>query len=343
MPKKEQKESCPGHSSIPRVAILGTGGTISGESQDPTLRGSYYTAGQRRIDELVSALPALQQIADVQTEQICNIPSHSIDMELWITLANRTNELLNEQNMDGVVIVHGTDSLEETAYFLNLTVKSSKPVILVGAMRPSNAVSSDGPLNLLNAVAVASSKESHGKGVLVVMDGKINGARDVSKCNTLSVETFNSHELGYFGYVIDNKPYFYKQSTKCHTVDTEFNTHDLQERKRVTILYGHAEQSPELVESAIRISDGIIQAGMGNGSMCPCIQTLLDHAVFQKNIPVVRTSRTGNGIITDKPVFKNSKFICGNNLSPQKARILLILSLSKTKNIEDIQRIFNCY
>lgn len=326
-----------------RVFILGTGGTISGESADPILGGGFYTAGKRTIEALVSAIPELQQIADVYAEQVCNIPSHTVDTGLWVELAGRINALFERNEADGVVITHGTDSMEETAYFLNLAVKFDRPVVLVGAMRPSNALSSDGQLNLVNAVRVAASPFAWGKGVLVVTDGKINGARDVTKSNTLAVETFNSHELGYLGYVAGNEPSFYRMSTRRHTVRSEFDAEDLRRPACVTIVYGHAGQSLEIVKTAIAISDGIVQAGMGNGSMNPKVQALLDEAVFAKHIAVVRTSRTGNGIITNKPVFKNSNFVCGDNLNPQKARILLMFALSKTRNVREIQRIFNEY
>lgn len=328
---------------MPRIMMVGVGGTISGECSDPVKGGSFYVAGKRTVQELGASIPGLQDLADIEFEQFANVPSTSVDTALWIHLAKRINSLLNDEGYDGVVVTHGTDTMEETAYFLNLTVKSSKPVVLVGSMRPSNAISADGPKNIVDAVIVASSPDACGKGVLVVMNGKIHAAREVTKTDTLAVETFAAHDLGCLGYVVENKPRFYRISTRRHTMDSEFDVNAIVNPARVAILYGSADQDTMLVETAVKMFDGIVQAGTGNGSISAKIQVILDYNVMQTGLPVVRSSRTGSGVITHKPMFSQSKFILGDNLNPQKARILLILALSITTDFDKIQRIFDLY
>ena len=207
----------------PVVWVLATGGTISGGGATPTSL-TEYRAGTFSGEELVAAVPALAQHASIRVEQVANVGSPNITFDDWRTLARRIDEIFrSEPDTAGIVITHGTNTLEETAYFLNLTVRHDRPVVLVGAQRPATAISADGPLNLLNAVRTAASPEARGKGVLVVMNDEINAARDVTKTNTYRVETFSSRELGFLGYVDGDRVSFYRAPTKRHTAGSEFD------------------------------------------------------------------------------------------------------------------------
>ena len=318
------------------VKILATGGTIAGSANSSTAT-TGYKSGAIGIDALVDAVPAVREVAEVSGEQICNIDSKDITDDIWLKLANRINELLS-RDVDGIVITHGTDTLEETAYFLNLTVKSDKPVVLTGAMRPATAISSDGQMNLLNAVRVAANPQSFGKGVLVVLNDEIHSAREVTKTHTLNVAAFKSREFGLLGYVNNGVPEFYRTSTRRHTSNSEFDIGGLSELPRVKIIYGHAGDDSLFVDAAINSGvKGIICAGTGNGSIHANVEKALIRAAAQ-GIVVVRSSRCGGGSIV-----ANEQFIGGDNLTPQKARILLQLALTKTNDRYEVQRIFKQY
>lgn len=328
---------------LPNVHVLATGGTIAGSASSAT-NLTTYKAGALSVEQLLDAVPALKEHANIKAEQVASISSNNMSFEVWLKLAKRVNELLADKDVDGIVITHGTDTLEETAYFLNLVTKSKKAVVLVGSMRPATGISADGPLNLLNAVAVAGSKEAHGKGVLVVLDGQINAAREVTKTNTLAPETFKANELGFLGYVVNFKPMFYRESTRKHTADTVFDISKVEKLPQVDIFYNDVNTSPEMLKASIASgADGIINAGTGNGSMFKPNQDILTAASKEKGLAVVRASRVGSGVVTPQNYDADSKFIRGDNLSPQKARILLMLSLTKTKNHEEIQEFFDQY
>jgi L-asparaginase type II len=227
--------------NLPLVWVLSTGGTIAGAGASST-NLAEYKGGTILGEQLVKAVPEIQQYANVKVEQIVNIASPNITLGNLLTLANGINKIFAEDpNVAGVVVTHGTNTLEETAYFLNLTIKHDRPVIVVGSMRPSTAISADGPLNLLNGVRTAISPDARGKGVLVVMNDEINSARDVTKTNTYRVETFRSPELGYLGYVDEDKVSFYRASTKRHTVKSEFDVSGLRELPKVDIVYSYIE------------------------------------------------------------------------------------------------------
>ncbi len=315
------------------VKILATGGTIAGVANSAT-DTTNYAAGTLGIDKLIDAVPEIKNFANVGGEQICNIDSKDITEKIWLKLANRINELLAD--VDGIVITHGTDTLEETAYFLNLTVKSDKPVILTGAMRPATAISADGAMNLLNAVKVAANQNSVGKGVLVVMNDEIHAAREVTKIHTLNVAAFNSREFGLLGCVNNGVPEFYRTSTRKHTGNSEFSVNGLKALPYVKIIYGHACDDGLFVAAAINAGvKGIICAGMGNGSINANVEEILIRAA--ENIAVVRSSRCGGSIVANK------NFVDGDNLTPQKARILLQLALTKTNDRYEVQRMFKQY
>ena len=328
--------------SLPNVKILATGGTIAGRGASAS-QMLGYSPGEIGIQVLIEAVPEMKQYANVSGEQVANIGSFAMTHEIWLKIANRVNELLALAEVDGIVITHGTDTLEETAYFLNLVVRSDKPVVLVGAMRPATAISADGPVNLLNAVRLAGSPAAKGKGVLVAMNDQLNGARDVTKTNTTHVETFKAPELGYLGYIQNGLPYFYREINRKHTFKSEFDVKGLAELPYVEILYGHVNGDKVLVDALVAAGvKGIVHAGMGHGSIFPVTQDALAEAVKQ-GIPVVKSSRVGNGIVTRIADDDKYNFVAGDTLNPQKARILLMLALTKTKDPKEIQRIFDEY
>ncbi|MDR0588770.1 MAG: type II asparaginase [Burkholderiales bacterium] len=326
---------------LPKVTILATGGTIAGSGGSSTqLTG--YKPGDLTAEQLIAAVPGLKDFAEVSAEQIANIGSYDMTGEIWLKLARRINTLL-AGNTDGVVVTHGTDTQEETVYFLNLTVKSKKPVVTVGAMRPATAISADGPLNLLQAVSVAGSKNARGHGALLVMNSQINGAREVTKTNTLQPETFRSNDFGLLGYVVNNKPVFYRDSLRKHTQDTEFDISKIDKLPKVEILYTYVDAGDEALNAMIAAKPaGIVVAGMGNGSLYTPQRKLLEEAV-KKGIVVVRSSRTGTGPTTRVAADDAAGFVVSDTLNAQKARVLLMLALTKTKDIKEIQRMFETY
>ncbi len=328
--------------SLRRVTILATGGTIAGAAPSPT-QTTEYKPGALDVASLIQAVPGLNKIARISAEQVANIGSHDMTDEVMLRLSARVNHLLNSNEADGVVITHGTDTMEETAYFLNLTVKSDKPVVLVGAMRPATAISADGPLNLFNAVAVAAGQTAGGKGVLVVLNDRIDGARDVTKTNTTSVHTFRSPDLGSLGYVTDGKVRFYRSPLRRHTVRSEFSVDGRAALPRVDILYGHAQCTGDLVDASVRAgAKGIVHAGAGDGSICHVTkEALLD--ARRKGVVVVRSSRVGSGPVGHTAQDDKDGFVAADTLNPQKARILLMLALTRTEDIAEIRRIFAEY
>ena len=332
-----------GTAEKPNVIILATGGTIAGSAAEGTAVTGYQ-AGALGVETLIKAVPEVKDYAHVTGEQIASLDSKDMNDEVWLKLARRVNELLARDDADGIVITHGTDTLEETAYFLNLTVKSNKPVVITGAMRPATAISADGPMNLLNAVRVASDKKSAGRGVLVVLNDTINGARDVTKTNTTSVDTFKAPELGAFGYVNDGVPEFYRATTRLHTTKSEFAVGNLTKLPYVKVIYGTANDDALFVDAAIKGGvKGIIYAGTGNGSVHKDAEAALAKATAA-GIVVVRSARVGNGsVIPAEQSYINYHFLDGDSLNPQKARILLQLALTKTKDLKAIQEMFHKY
>jgi len=233
---------------LANVTILATGGTIAGTGASSTATVGYQSATVG-VQRLIEAVPELKKVANVKGEQVFQIASENMNNDSWLKLAKRVNELLAQNDVDGIVITHGTDTIEETAYFLNLVVKSRKPVVIVGAMRPSTAISADGPINLYNAVTLAGSPDAVGKGVLVVLNDQINGARDVTKTNTANTDTFRNWEFGFMGYMQDNAPHFYRVSTRRHTADTEFDVSKLETLPQVDIVYGYANMNRIAVDA----------------------------------------------------------------------------------------------
>lgn len=334
-------------SAKPRVYVLSTGGTIAGQGSSSTDL-SNYKPGSILGEQLVKAVPQIAEVADVRVEQIVNIPSHDITIGNWLTLAKRIQRILAEDpSAAGFVITHGTNTLEETAYFLNLTIRSDKPVVLVGSMRPATAISADGPLNLLNAVKTAMSPEARGKGALIVMNDEILGARDTTKTNTLRVETFKSPELGLLGYVDEDRVAFYKSSTKRHTAASEFDIAALTQLPKVPVLYSYVDPEPAVVRAVVAAgARGIVFAGTGNGALSTAERDAIAeiNKMPQASRPIlVRSSRVGNGRVTATAQFEELGVIAADTLNPQKARILLMLALTKTTDAKEIRRMFSEY
>lgn len=328
---------------LPNIHILATGGTIAGTGSSAT--GSSYSAGQVAINELISAVPELSEIANVTGEQIVKIGSQDMSDEVWLKLAHYLNTLLKRQDIDGVVITHGTDTMEETAFFLNLTVKSNKPVVLTGAMRASTSLSADGPLNLYNAVVTAGAPESIGRGVLIVMNGSILGAHAATKMNTIDVQAFQAPNSGSFGYVFNGKVHYNQKTDKLHTTQSTFDVTGIEKLPKVGIIYSYSNVEPEALSALTENNyQGIIHAGVGNGNIHKNIFGQLTDA-SKKGILVVRSSRVPTGPTTLDAEIDDSQygFIASQELNPQKARILLMLALTKTKDPKIIQTYFNNY
>lgn len=326
----------------PNVVILATGGTIAGSAAGST--NAQYDAGQLGVDILIKAVPEIQDIANIKGEQVANISSNNMTNEIWLKLAKRVNELLKSGDADGIVITHGTDTLEETAYFLNLVVKSDKPVVLVGAMRSATSMSADGPLNLYNAVSVAADKSSAGNGVLVVLNDEIHAAREVTKTDTSSVDTFKSRNTGQIGRVYYGKVVYTAKNLKKHTKNSVFDVSKLNTLPRVDIVYSHANDYGDIVEHLVKVgSKGIVHAGTGNGSIHNDVMVTLKSAQ-DSGVRVVRSSIVGSGFIDpSKKMDYDGKFILGSDLNPQKARILLMLGLTKTDDVKELQKYFREY
>ena len=324
----------------PTIYILATGGTIAGSGSGAL--DASYTSGTVTVDKLIAAVPDINKIATIKGEQISNIGSQEMNNEVWFKLANRVNELLTSGKADGVVITHGTDTMEETAYFLNLVVKSDKPIVMVGAMRNSGSLSADGPLNIFNAVNVAINKEAVGKGVMVVMNDEIHAAREVTKTNTTAVDTFKSPNSGKIGTVFYGNVKFYMNPTRKHTVNSAFDITKIKELPRVDIIYSHSNDNPDFVNVAVKNgAKGIVNAGMGNGNPFPSALEALGEAV-KGGVVVVRDSRVGSGETTLNGEVDDGKygFLASDNLNAQKARVLLMLALTQTTDKAKIQEFF---
>src|SRR5215467_2697224 len=234
---------------LPNVVILATGGTIAGAASTGTQAG--YTSGAVGIDTMVAAVPGISDLANIKGEQISNVGSQDMAFTILLTLAKKINTLLAQNDVDGIVVTHGTDTMEETAYFLNLVVKSDKPIVLVGSMRPSTALSADGPLNLFNAVGVAADPKSAGRGVLVVMNDWIHGAHSLTKTSTTAVQTFMSPLRGLVGVANYGRNDYYSSPSWKHTTESEFDIVNVSQLPRVDILYAYADMSADLVEASV--------------------------------------------------------------------------------------------
>jgi L-asparaginase len=329
--------------TLPKVVVLATGGTIAGAAKSNVTAG--YSSGQVGVDELLNAVPEAKKLARLSGEQVSNIGSQDMNDQVWIKLADRVNAILAMPDVSGVVITHGTDTIEETAFFLNLVVHSRKPVVLTASMRPSTALSADGPLNFFNAVAVAADKESAGRGVLVVVNDWIHGASSLTKTSTTAVQTFLSPLSGLIGTVNYGVMEWYRGPIGKNTVTSEFSVDQNTTLPRVDIIMATENMDGALINAAAANgAKGIVIAGVGNGNMTkPALEALAAQA--KKGIVCVRSTRVTTGEVGRNVEVKDDSlnFVASLGLNPQKARVLLRLALLKTSDPKTIQRYFDEY
>jgi len=329
--------------ALPNVTILATGGTIAGAQPKPGEAG--YKAGSFSVESLIQAVPGMERLANVRGEQIASIGSQDMNDAVWIKLARRVNELQMQPGVDAIVITHGTDTMEETGYFLNLVTKGDKPVVLVGSMRPATALSADGPMNLFNATAVAADPVARGRGVLIVLNDDIHYAREAEKTNTTSLQTFVSPNRGLAGIVNFGKARFYSPPVPKHTGGSAFAGHVPDALPKVFIVYAYANVGKEQVEAAVAAgAQGIVLAGVGDGNATAAMIDALA-TVAKKGVVVVRSSRVGSGTVARNVELDDDKlgFVAAMELNPGKARVLLQQALTKTKDVAAIQKIFEEY
>jgi len=328
---------------LPNIVILATGGTIAGAAATGTQ--SAYTSGAVTIDAMLAAVPSIKDIANIKGEQVSSVGSQDMTFEIMLNLAKRCNALLPADSVDGIVITHGTDTMEETAFFLNLVVKSDKPVVLVGAMRPSTAVSADGPLNLYDAVAVAADSSARGRGVLVVMNDWIHGAHSLTKTSTTAIQTFMSPLRGLVGISSYGQNDFYSSPSWKHTTASEFDVSNVTKLPRVDILYAYADMAPDLIDASVASgAKGIVIAGVGNGNMNKASLEAARRAA-EKGVVVVRSSRVVTGTVGRNVEVNDDEmgFVASDELNPQKSRILLTLALLKQRTNAELQALFQTY
>jgi L-asparaginase len=328
---------------LPTVVVLATGGTIAGAAATDVQAG--YTSGQVGVEQLLAAVPQAKKLAVLRGEQISNIGSQDMNDEVWLKLARRVNELTAMPDVSGVVITHGTDTIEETAYFLNLVTKSRKPVVLTAAMRPSTALSADGPLNFYNAVAVAANPNAAGKGVLVVVNDWIHGASSLTKTSTTAVQTFMSPLSGLIGTVAYGNIDFFRGPVGRNTTESEFSLDGVTTLPRVDIIMAYENMDGALIDAAVAAgARGVVIAGVGNGNLtAAAVATLTKHA--KNGIVCVRSTRVVTGRVGRNVELDDDKlgFVASLDLNPQKARVLLRLALLKQRAVQDMQRLFEEY
>ena len=330
--------------ALPVIAVLATGGTIAGAQADATAAG--YKAGSFSVNDLLAAVPQLAGIAEIRAEQVANVGSQNMTNAVWRALAERVDALCRDASVAGIVITHGTDTLEETAYFLSLVIRHDKPVVLVGAMRPATALGAEGPANLYNAVALARHPEARGRGPLVVMNEDVHYAREIQKIASAGLCAFASPNRGRAGVMHGGVPFFYSRNTTTHTVESEFSLALLEKAgwPRVDVVYAHADLQGDLIDFLADAADGIVLAGVGDGNATDMAIEGLSRAAAN-GVAVVRSSRTGSGFVARDVELDDARlgFVAARDLNPQKARILLMLGLSVTRDPAALQDLFDRY
>ncbi|SCK40692.1 glutamin-(asparagin-)ase [Variovorax sp. HW608] len=326
--------------ALPNVVILATGGTIAGAGAS-AVNSATYSAAKVPVDKLIAGLPELSKVANVRGEQVFQIASESLTNENLLTLAKRVSALSKQADVDGIVITHGTDTIEETAYFLTLTVHTPKPIIVVGSMRPGTALSADGALNLFDAVNVAASKDAAGKGVLVVMNDEIHTGRDVNKTVNIKTEAFKS-QWGPLGMIVEGRNYWFRAPVKRHTMQSEFDIDQINALPPVEIAYGYQSVPTTAVDALAKSGiKALVYGGTGNGSVAdrnvPNLQKLRSDGIL-----VVRSSRVPDGFVIRNAEQPDDKYdwVVAHDLRPSKARILTMVALTKTNDTKELQRIF---
>lgn len=323
LPHHLSARDTPFNSSLPNITIFATGGTIAGSAASNTAT-TGYTAGALGVDILIEAVPELWNISNVKGVQVANVDSGAITPEILLNLTSMIQEALDDPYCQGAVVTHGTDTLEESAFFLDLTIKTDKPVVVVGAMRPATAISADGPMNLLEAVTLAGSPEARGRGTMVVLNDRIGSAFYMTKTHSNALDTFKATEQGYLGFFLDTKPLFYYHPVLA--IGREyFNVSGATELPEVDILFGHQALNPKLARSAVESgAKGLVLAGMGAGGWTSAGTDEIETLVEEFGTQVVVSSRTMGGFVqTDG----TGNMYGGQDLNPQKARIMLQLAL----------------
>jgi glutamin-(asparagin-)ase len=341
LPTALQAKEAETQQKLANVVILATGGTIAGAGASAA-NSATYQAAKVGIDKLIAGVPELSQVANVRGEQVMQIASESMTNDNLLQLGRRVAELADSNDVDGIVITHGTDTLEETAYFLNLVEKTDKPIIVVGSMRPGTAMSADGMLNLYNAVAVASSKDARGKGVLVTMNDEIQSGRDVSKMINIKTEAFKS-PWGPLGMVVEGKSYWFRLPAKRHTMDSEFDIKTIKSLPDVEIAYSYGNVSDTAYKALAQSgAKAIIHAGTGNGSVSSRVVPALQ-ALRKDGVQIIRSSHVNaGGFVLRNAEQPDDKYdwVVAHDLNPQKARILAMVALTKTNDSKELQRMF---
>jgi len=343
----------PGHvgqgivmTALPRIGLILTGGTIDSVGTDRLDLAWYIEAGKRLgTGELIAQLPELARIATVREIPFRRLHSHALVDKDWLDLLRTIHSIFDRNEADGIVITHGTNTLEETAYFLNLTLKTDKPVVIVGSMRPSSAISADGPLNIVNAVRVAAAPASRGRGCLVVMNETIFNGRDVTKNSTYRVQAFVSRDVGPLGFSdADGKVIYYHWPDRKHTVETEFDVRAAPSLPRVDVVLSYVGADGAMIDAAVNAgAKGIVSAATGAGRPTPLEDEALDRLYAEKSVVMCLSSRVASGRVVRSPGLARRGFVAADNLQPWKARILLSLALAKTANADEIQRMFDAY
>lgn len=325
---------------LPRVAILATGGTIAGTGETPG--ESRYATAVLGVEELLEEIPRVEDLAVLEGEEVARVGSQDMTPAIWLGLAESTRRWLARGDVAGLVVTHGTDTLEETAFFLDLVLGTEVPVVVTGAMRPATGVSADGPRNLLDSVRVVVDPQARNRGVLVVLDESIHTARGVTKTNTANVSTFQSPDLGAAGVIVAGRPVFFRPAASTLGRGARFDVAGAGELPRVDVLHVCAGTAPDIVTATLDSgARGIVVAGVGNGNAPRELLDALAGAV-RAGVPVVRSSRTGSGFVArDVEVDDDAYgFVAAGDLNPAKARVLLMLALLSTTETRQLQELF---
>lgn len=325
-----------------KIVIVATGGTIAGAGEKG--KTVAYHAGEIDIDDILITIPDVRHLAHLEIVQFMNVDSNEMNPEIWMSLSNAINQLVKRDDVDGIVVTHGTDTIEETSYFLNLTIDTDKPVVLTGAMRPATATSADGPYNLYQAIALAANDEAKGHGVIVLFSNTIYSGRDIQKVNNYKIDAFDQKSFGCLGYMQDERVYFFSKTFKTHTYESIFSKEELHKLSNVAIAYYYAGADEAYLEYLAQKNEGIVLVGSGNGNFSKAWVDMIETCYQKYKTVFVRASRVPLGIVFSDHVFDpNERCISSNTLSAQKARILLMLALNKTKDFQTLKRIFKKY
>ncbi len=329
--------------SLPRIHLLIGPGTLHSRGKDRMDFHHYRNSGYPRMTggELLTEIPEIARVAEVTVD--AGNPHEVATLDDICRLAQRVNALLQRADVDGIVFVQGTNVLEETAYFLTLTVNSAKPVVVTGAQRPFTALSADAALNLYDAFRVAAHADTAGKGVVVATNGEINAARDVTKTNTYHVHTFRSRDVGLLGYADADRIVYYRAPLQRHTTHSEFTLDGITALPRVEVLHVYAGTQPGMADAACRLgAQGLVIAGIGAGAIGNLTPECAAIAAERRAV-VVRSARVGEGRVVRDSAYHEPNMIAAGNLLPQKAALLLSLALTRTTDLDEIQRIFDQY